>query len=296
LPLHDEGIYVLEMSSYQLEACSLIEFDVGILLNITPDHLDRHGGMPGYVHAKQLIFKGAHCGVIGLDDPQVIEIYEFLKPLMGNRLIPISIKNHLDFGYCLKGTSIYRNGEFLWDMQEHPTLKGEHNAQNIMAVWGALHILGFLDMDILHTFMQFKGLAHRQEYVLQTPNGITFINDSKATNADATIQALKAYDQVYLILGGKPKAGGIGDLIPYFHKIRHALLIGEAANEFSGVLERYGVEFTITNTLEETLKFDFESQSTVLLSPACASFDQFDNFEQRGDMFKSLVLSKFEMY
>jgi UDP-N-acetylmuramoylalanine--D-glutamate ligase len=287
-------VYVLEMSSYQLEASVITEFDIGILLNITSDHLDRHGGMSGYVYAKQLIFKGMKgFGIIGVDEPQTKDIYAYLSPLMKERLIPISIQKILDFGYSLQGTHILRNGQFLWDMDEHTKLKGAHNGQNMMAVWAALSALGFADEDIRKTILEFQGLEHRQEYILETPEGLVFINDSKATNAEATIQALKAYTDVYLILGGRPKEGGIQELIPYFDRIRHALLIGEAALEFSQVLEKYKVPFTLTENLENTLNFDFKSPGTVLFSPACASFDQFNNFEERGRAFKKAVYSAF---
>ncbi len=292
LPLREGGAYVLEMSSYQLEASQISEFNVGILLNITPDHLDRHGGMAGYVYAKQLIFKGMTAkgfGIIGVDEPQTREIYDYLFPLMGHHLIPISTQRILDSGYSLQGTKIYKNGEFLWNMDAHPKLKGPHNGQNIMAVWAALTILGFEDGDIRNAILEFQGLEHRQEHVLETKEGLVFINDSKATNADATIQALKAYEDVYLILGGRPKTGGITELIPYFGKIRHALLIGEAADEFAHVLKAHGVDFTITHTLEAALNFDFKTPGTVLFSPACASFDQFNNFEERGRAFKDRV-------
>lgn len=293
LPVGDDHTYVLEMSSYQLEASCLIEFDIGVLLNITPDHLDRHGGMSGYVHAKELIFKGKNQGVICIDDLYTLEIYEFLKPLMGEKIIPISTKSRLEFGYFLDHTVLYYNGHAIWDMSEHPTLKGAHNGQNIMATWAVLYLLGYSHGQIREVILKFKGLAHRQEHILSTSNNITFINDSKATNADATIQALKAYDDIYLILGGISKAGGIEDLIPYFPKIRHALLIGQAAEEFAQVLNRHNVSFTIEKTISHALNFDFKQNSTVLLSPACASFDQFENFEQRGNHFKDLVVQKF---
>ncbi len=293
LPIGDDNTYVLEMSSYQLEASCIIEFDIGVLLNITPDHLDRHGGMSGYVHAKELIFKSQREGVICIDDPYTCQIYEFLKPLMKDRLIPISTQTFLETGYYLDGTMLHHNGDLIWDISEHSTLKGSHNGQNIMATWAVLYLLGYSHEAIRQSILEFKGLAHRQEHVLRTKNGITFINDSKATNADATIQALKAYDDVYLILGGIPKAGGIDDLIPYFHKIRHVLLIGQCAQDFAQVLSVYHVSFTIEKNISNALNFDFKENSTVLLSPACASFDQFENFEQRGKHFKDLVIQRF---
>jgi UDP-N-acetylmuramoylalanine--D-glutamate ligase len=296
-PIQEDGTYVLEMSSYQLEASVMTQFDVGILLNITADHLDRHGGMPGYVAAKQLIFKGMSkqgIGILGIDEEQTHEMYQHLSPYMNERLIPISVSQEKEHGYLLKGTQIFQKSECIFDMNTHPTLKGPHNAQNIMAVWAALKALGFENERIAHTIVGFKGLVHRQEWVLKTKEGLVFINDSKATNADATIQALKAYQDVHIILGGRPKEGGINSLIPYFDRIRHAFLIGEAAQDFAKLLNEHHVSFSITHTLEETLKADFPSSGIVLFSPACASFDQFNNFEERGDTFKKLVFENYD--
>ena len=296
--LKKDEYYVLEVSSYQLDASVALEFDTSVLLNITPDHLERHGGIAGYIHSKTLIFKNmlkdsSKKAFIGVDNSYTQEIYDYLSPCMKERIVPISSKAPLQFGYYCQGSSLYKNGTCFWDLN-HPFLKGQHNMQNILATYAVLESCGFPDLKIQEAILNFRGLEHRQEYIGETPEGLKFVNDSKATNAEATSKALEAYNDIYLILGGKPKDNGIESLSPYFQKLKHVLLIGEAAEAFSKVLKKHGVPYTISKTIDKALDFPFESAGVVLLSPACASFDQFKNFEERGNHFRNKVLEKFD--
>jgi UDP-N-acetylmuramoylalanine--D-glutamate ligase len=308
LPKTDETdeLYVLEMSSYQLELTPSLGFDVAILLNITPDHLDRHGGMPGYVAAKRRIFGGQaeprrggpKVAVIGIDDAACRGIYEDLLREGGRRIIPVSCMAPVSGG-------VYAAGDRLFDASDEWTrevldfgrlerLPGLHNRQNVAIAYAATRHLGLAPETIAGAIASFPGLAHRQELVA-TIDGIRYVNDSKATNADATEKALVCYDNIYWIAGGVPKAGGIASLAPHFPRIRHAFLIGHAAEDFAATLGT-AVGHTLCGDLASAVEAARRSAlaetrpgGTVLLSPACASFDQFANFEERGLRFRGLV-------
>lgn len=297
-PLNEDGIYVLEVSSYQLETSPTLHFNVSILLNITPDHLERHGGLDGYVHAKRLIFKNAtdqDTLVISIDDAPCLKIYEELKTSGKIRLIPISIGQTLSDGiYVLDGV-LYETAQPILNLALFERLRGKHNWQNIAAAYGALRAMGLEAKDITPSIASFPGLAHRQQIVAHHKN-ILFVNDSKATNAEAVEKALMSYDSpIYWVLGGRPKAGGIDGLRNHFSKIKHAFLFGEAASIFLHTFEGI-LPYTLCGTLEEAVKkasslafHDQIQDAVVLLSPACASFDQFLNFEARGQAFCSAV-------
>jgi UDP-N-acetylmuramoylalanine--D-glutamate ligase len=266
-PLDADGIYVLEMSSYQLELVDTLAFDVAVLLNITPDHLDRHGGMDGYIAAKERIFarqRATQCAVVGVDDPPCRAIAERLAAEKTRRVIRIS----------------GRGGH----------LQGRQNPQDTEAAHAAARFLGLSDADAVAGIESFPGLAHRLEQIA-TIDGVTYINDSKATNAEAVANALAHIDGVHWIAGGRAKDGGITSLAPHFPHIRHAYLIGEAAAEFARTLDGK-VPFMQAGNLESALAAAHKAarpHETVLLSPACASFDQFKDFEARGDRFRALV-------
>ena len=222
-----DGVYVLEMSSYQLELTQSLVFDVAILLNITPDHLDRHGGMSGYIAAKERIFAGQgtrQAAIVGLDDAICRGIAETLAAT-GRRVIPISVEATAPGGvYVADGQlidDIDRAQRRILDLAEAPRLPGRHNWQNAAAAFAAARMLGVDAGIAAEGIKSFPGLAHRQELVA-TIDGVRYVNDSKATNADAAAKALACYDDIFWIAGGIAKEGGIASLNPYFARICHA--------------------------------------------------------------------------
>jgi UDP-N-acetylmuramoylalanine--D-glutamate ligase len=295
-PLGSEGIYVLEMSSYQLELTKTLVFDVALLLNITPDHLDRHGGMEGYIAAKERIFAGQtdrHAAVVGVDDAICKAIAGKLGAA-GHRVVPISAEHIAPGGVYVAGTNLIDDIDgkqaAMLDLATLPRLPGRHNWQNVAAAFAAARCLGIAASVVTRAIVSFPGLAHRQE-LIATIAGARYINDSKATNADATEKALVCYDDILWIAGGVAKEGGITALASYFPRIRHAFLIGEAAQAFAATLSSR-VPFTMSGDLATALRQardEAKVGGTVLLSPACASFDQFTDFEARGDAFRQLV-------
>lgn len=294
-PLGKEGTYVLEISSYQLETSPTLHFNISILLNITPDHLERHGGMDGYIEAKKLIYKQSmpqDALVISVDDEHCVKIYETLKTSEQTHLIPISVKKILPNGIYVNEGILYENSSSILDLKHFEHLRGQHNWQNIAAAYGALRSMGLDSAIISDCLSSFPGLAHRQQVVAHHKN-VWFVNDSKATNAEAVAKVFDAYQDVpiYWLLGGRPKDGGIEVLRPYFPNIRHAFVFGEAIPLFSATLAAT-VPYTLCGTLEEAVQRasilafnDREERVIVLLAPACASFDQFSDFEARGNMF-----------
>lgn len=256
--------YVIEMSSYQLDLIDKTRFDVAVWINISPDHIDRHGDINGYIKAKKNIFKnGNKTAIIGTDD-------EFSQKVASEVAAAVKISKAKKIG-------------------DFPRLPGTHNQQNINAAYEAARALGLSDDKIMAAIATFPGLEHRIENVA-TVNGVAYINDSKATNADSTSNALAAFDEIYWIIGGVPKAGGINSLAEYFPKIKKAYLIGQAADEFAATLEgkvRYEKAGNLENAVNKAASEALSG--VVLLSPACASFDQFKNFEERGAAFKKFV-------
>jgi len=273
--LPDSGVYVLEMSSYMLERIATLRFDVAAMLNLTPDHLDRHGDMAGYATAKRQIFarQDASCtAVVGIDDAPSREIADWLETRRG-RVVRISGK-----AFCAAGAK---------------ALPGEHNAQNAFAASEMARALGVTEEAIAEGINSYPGLPHRQAEIAEV-SGVRFIDDSKATNADAAARAMGCYDQFIWIAGGVSKAGGVDSLAPLFPRIGKAFLIGRDAAEFAATLNRHGVANDVVGQLEAAVPAAFaEAQAAgigvVLLSPACASFDQFKSFEQRGEVFAALV-------
>lgn len=287
--------YVLELSSYQLEHANILGFDTSILLNITPDHLTRHGGMCGYISAKQKVFVKSRNSIIGIDDNHCAEIYNFLKEIGRSNIIPISGKCVPDFGIGWKNDYLVDNrlGKYEIICEKHQKLDGKHNRQNIAAAYAACVVNGLSKSDFITHLQSFECLTHRQEFV-KCINDVAYINDSKATNADSVEQALLRFNNIFWILGGRPKEGGIFSLQKYFSKIKYAFLIGEAAEDWNNLLTSHNVRTEITFTLENAVKRAYEEAKkekpeVVLLSPACASFDQFKSFEERGEKFKEFV-------
>ncbi|MFC4350024.1 UDP-N-acetylmuramoyl-L-alanine--D-glutamate ligase [Fodinicurvata halophila] len=300
-PVGREGFYVLEMSSYQLELTLSITFEVAVLLNVSPDHLDRHGGLEGYVAAKKQIFRrqtSTRTAVVGVDDELSRQVFEELCSRGEQRVIPVSGRQPVAGG-------VYADGDFLVDdseggqvpvlpLGELVHLPGAHNWQNAAAAFAACRAAGIEPAVVMACLRSFAGLPHRQELVAEI-EGVRFVNDSKATNVDAAARALSCYERIYWIAGGRAKEGGLEGLQPWYPRIVKAFLIGEAAEEFAGTLEGQ-LQTERSGTLEAAVKAaaqaaEGDEGAVVLLSPACASFDQFANFEERGDAFRALVKS-----
>jgi UDP-N-acetylmuramoylalanine--D-glutamate ligase len=302
-PLGRDGTYVIEMSSYQLELTPSASFDVAVLLNVTPDHLDRHGGMDGYVAAKRRIFRGQRApqaAIVGVDDAICRDIRADLARRGEMAVIPISAERPVAGGvYAADGwlvDDLDRQAAPVVALDALPRLPGVHNWQNAAAAYAAARRRGVPAGTAVAALKSFLGLAHRQELVATIGN-VRYVNDSKATNADAAARALACYDDIYWIAGGLPKEGGIGSLAPFFPRIRHAYLIGKAADEFATTLDGKA-PLTMSGDLAAAVAAAHETaqaerstgaSAVVLLSPACASFDQFANFEVRGSEFRRLV-------
>jgi UDP-N-acetylmuramoylalanine--D-glutamate ligase len=301
VPLEADGTYVLEMSSFQLELVETLAFDIAVLLNITPDHLDRHGDMAGYIAAKKRIFVGQGAGataVVGIDDAICGDLAAALRRDGAARVVPISVDEAVADGVYIETNGLVDTLDGaprrVFDLAEAPRLPGLHNAQNIAAAYAVSRRAGISAEAAVAGIRSFPGLAHRQELV-DTIDGVRYINDSKATNADATDKALACYEAIYWIAGGLPKAGGITSLAPYFKRLRHAFLIGNATGEFAATLDgkvsysRCGDLATALAAASERARGEHVPGAVVLLSPASASYDQFPNFEVRGDTFRQLV-------
>ncbi len=293
-------VHVVECSSYQIDLAPSLDPSVGILINLSEDHLDRHGTMKHYAQVKERLVAGVPgtgTAIVGVDDDWCSAIADRLEKA-GKRLVRISVKRKLPGGIFAYGPHIIRaeaSGTLeIADLTGIGALRGVHNAQNAACATAAALALGFEPAMIQAGLKSFPGLAHRMEEVGRR-GFVLFVNDSKATNADSAAQALACFNDIYWIAGGKPKTGGIESLRAFFPRIRKAYLIGEAAEDFAKTLGR-DVPHEIDGTLDKAVAAatrDAEAspsrESVVLLSPACASFDQYRNFEVRGDAFRALV-------
>jgi UDP-N-acetylmuramoylalanine--D-glutamate ligase len=287
--MHGGAVYVLELSSYQLD------------LNISPDHLDRHGGMDGYIAAKRRIFRNQGKGdtaIIGVDDPWCQQICTEITAANRRTIWPISAGKAMGRGvYALQGVLYDATGERVTEMADllrARSLPGRHNWQNAAAAYAAARALGIPPNQAVDGLMTFPGLAHRMETVGKLGK-VRFVNDSKATNADAARQAMSSYPKFYWIAGGRAKAGGIDELTDLFPRVATAYLIGESAGDFGRTLEGKAsvrqcgdIETAVAAAYADAAASGEEA--IVLLSPACASFDQFADFEQRGEAFRAAVM------
>ncbi|MDP1630578.1 MAG: UDP-N-acetylmuramoyl-L-alanine--D-glutamate ligase [Caulobacter sp.] len=298
--MHGGAVYVLEASSYQLDLTSSLKPDAAVLLNISPDHLDRHGGMDGYVDAKRRVLLNQTKGdtaIIGVDDAWCQRICTEITAANHRTIWPISASRSMGRGvYAIQGVLYDATGDRVMevaDLLRARSLPGRHNWQNAAAAYAAARAIGIPAEEAAEGLMTFPGLAHRMETVA-TVNRVRFINDSKATNADAARQALSSYPRVYWIAGGQPKADGIAPLADLFPRVAGAYLIGAAAESFAGVLDGQA-PVTRCGTIEAATAAAYADalasgeDAIVLLSPACASFDQFPDFEARGEAFRSAV-------
>ena len=269
-----DGFIVLELSSFQLETCNNLILDGAIILNITPDHIEWHGNLNNYYNSK-------------------IKIASFLK-----KDAPLIISSNDNL--CKKATNDLRDNHNVININEHNKINYSaiksfiHFKENLIASSKILSFLGISENKSLIAVNTFKGLPHRMEFFLKKEK-ITFINDSKATNAEATLKALEYYKNIFWIVGGVSKSGGIEPSLNYLGNVRKCFLIGESKNEFFNILNNK-LECSISNTIENALEeifnetINLSEEITVLLSPAAASFDQFENFEKRGQIFKKIVL------
>jgi len=299
--MEHDGIYVLELSSYQLELCPSARFKIAVLLNISPDHLDRHGGMEGYVYAKKNIFHAQGAGdtaIVGIDDECSRTILDNLPKIRGRRVVPVGVSREAEGGVYVKDGWLVDDmddeARKVLDLSNLENLPGTHNAQNIAAAYAVARRMGVSVDQIIAGIENFPGLAHRQERLADIDD-IAFVNDSKATNAEATAKALVCYDNIYWIVGGLAKDGGLKGLDHLLGPVKKAFLIGRAADEFAQALtgkvavEKCGDLETATKAAFQAAHDDGLVGATVLLSPACASFDQFRSFEHRGDAFRAVV-------
>ena len=300
-PPGPKTIYVLEISSYQVDLSPGLSADVAILSNITPDHIDRHGSLENYAAVKMRLLEQTRksgLAIVGVDDGHCSGIFTRLTAAASAPCVPVSIGKVLGRGvFVLDGALYDAQGERatkVMDLTAAPHLPGAHNWQNAALAYAAVKPYVTAVETIVDAIISFPGLAHRIEDVGRIGK-VRFINDSKATNADAAERALVCFPDIFWIAGGRPKAGGITPLEAHFPRIRKAYLIGEAAEAFAETLKGKA-EVVMSGTLEaavvaaaaDAAKSD-APEPVVLLSPACASFDQFPDFEKRGDVFRDLV-------
>lgn len=293
-------VYVLEVSSYQIDLAPGLSPDVAVLTNVTPDHIDRHGSFENYAAVKaRLLQNTSKLGrvVIGVDDAQSASLFTRLMAADGAEAVPVSIGKVLGRGVFAVDAALYdaqgQRPVKVMDMAAATKLPGAHNWQNAALAYAATKRFVSDTRAIASAIADFPGLAHRIEDVGRIGK-VRFINDSKATNAEAAERALLCFPEIYWIAGGRAKEGGIQSLRAHFPRIRKAFLIGEAADEFAGTLGE--VPHDICGTLDVAMAHAFsEARNSpapapvVLLSPACASFDQFRDFEQRGEAFRAMV-------
>jgi UDP-N-acetylmuramoylalanine--D-glutamate ligase len=293
-------VHVIECSSYQIDLAPSLDPSVGILINLSEDHLDRHGTMAQYAAVKERLVAGVPqdgTAIVGVDDEWCRAIADRMAQ-SGKHPVRISVGHELSDGLFAAGQKIMQAGSgatrLIAELGGIGSLRGQHNAQNAACAAAAALALGLSPAAIQAGLRSFPGLAHRMEEVGRLGR-ILFVNDSKATNADSTAQALACFDDIFWIAGGKPKTGGIESLRKFFPRIRKAYLIGEAAKEFAATLGGdvpHEIDGTLDMALAAAARDAVNSPATepvVLLSPACASFDQYRNFEVRGDAFRALV-------
>ena len=289
-------VHVIECSSYQIDLAPSLDPSVGVLINLSEDHLDRHGTMEHYAAVKERLIAAVPregTAIVGVDDEWCQEIAGRME-LAGKRVVRVSVRRRLRSGLYVERQRVMRGGDTVADIAGVGSLRGLHNAQNAACATAAALALGIEPATIQKGLRSFPGLAHRMEEVGRRGT-VLFVNDSKATNADSAAQALACFNDIFWIAGGKPKTGGIESLRKFFPRIRKAYLIGEAAKEFAATLNgevAYETDGTLDRALAAAAR-DAEAYASpepvVLLSPACASFDQYRNFEVRGDAFRDLV-------
>jgi len=295
----DDIVYVIELSTFQIDLTPSLDPSVGVLLNLTPDHLDRHGTMEHYAAIKERLIAASERAVISVDDHHVREIAERLYAAHRPTVLISVAHPSLSDGVVAEGAEILRRSggkaELLADLSGIGSLRGAHNAQNACAAIAALGALAD-DKALLQAGLRsFPGLAHRMEEVGRKGRTL-FVNDSKATNADAAEKALLSFTDIHWIIGGVQKEGGVEPLRHLFERVAKAYLIGKSSDAFAATLDSAGLAYERCETLDRAVAAAARDaaaskadQPVVLLSPACASYDQYANFERRGDAFRALV-------
>jgi UDP-N-acetylmuramoylalanine--D-glutamate ligase len=289
---------VLELSSYQIDLTQSLDCDVAVLLNITPDHLDRYESFEAYAASKARLFDMQSKGVAVITDQDeptrgVFESLASRPPASGWFPNPVANQEQLILWRPEPGRvarPMVVCGESPYRQFEWPALAGPHNAQNAAAAVATCRLLGLTPDEIAEGLRTYPGLPHRMERIREK-DGVLFVNDSKATNPTATAPALAAFERIRWICGGQAKTDNLDECAPYFGHVRSAYTIGEAAELFERLLSPH-IPVKNCGKLDAALReaaADAEAGDTVLLSPACASFDQFRDFEDRGDQFRALV-------
>lgn len=298
-PAEDGTVIVLELSSYQTDLARALTPDIAIFTNLSPDHLDRHGGMGGYFAAKRRLFAegGPDRAVIGVDEAEGQYLANQMAEGPGDdRVIRISAGQKLTgVGWTVSARkgflAEWRKGRQVAsiDLRDIQGLPGTHNHQNACAAYAAVRTLGLAPKNVEAAFQSFKGLPHRSQR-LGEKNGVVFVNDSKATNTESAAKALQAFKRIRWIAGGLGKDGGIAGIEPHLTHVAKAYLIGHSARDFA--LQMGDTPHEICETMEVAVAraaAEAESGDTVLLAPAAASFDQYPNFEKRGEHYTDLV-------
>ncbi|EJF89067.1 UDP-N-acetylmuramoyl-L-alanine--D-glutamate ligase [Bartonella tamiae] len=314
-PFKKNRIYVVECSSFQIDLAPSLNPTIGILLNLSPDHIDRHGSFAHYNAIKKRLIAKAHYALIGIEEKETRAIYDALKS-KNHKIYPISKKPYseqkkivnFERGYFLDHLTLYELNEVnnhiakkRVSLKNVISLRGSHNAQNAMMGLACLDILNLKLDNIDAAFSSYQGLPHRMQQVRKI-GSVLFVNDSKATNAEASAPALATFEHIYWIIGGVAKEGGISALKDFFPKIKKAYLIGDAADDFAKTIgDAFAVSKskTLEKAVHEAAKdaafdstqglFGENGEGVVLLSPASASYDQFKNYGARGDAFITLV-------
>lgn len=301
-------VAVLELSSFQIDLCPTFRPDISVILNLSPDHIDRHGTMENYAEVKGCVceisrdMKDKGTVVIASDDEYCQKILDRARGYNLRDVIEVSTVQKPQGGVYIQDNILFDHTDAVLlevgNMQEISSLKGVHNHQNAACAYAAARACGLAPEEIFAAMKTFPGLQHRQ-FLVRTMNGVAYVNDSKATNAAATAMALGCHNNIYWIVGGRKKKTGLQGLEGFFTHIKHAFLIGESADDFSTWFDQYGIEYTKSITLQAAVsQAHYMAQENrgqpggagvVLLSPACASFDQFKSFEDRGNVFIKLV-------
>ena len=298
--LDAEGIYVLELSSYQLDLTQKAFFDVAVWTNLSLDHIERHGSLDGYIRAKKTIFEGSGgCAVVGVDDEVSQKLFNELVEKNDRMVIPVSAERHVDNGVSVVNgilrDDINSRSVHVMNVQGLASLQGTHNWHNAALAYAAARAVGVRTPAFIDSIGIYPGLPHRME-TIGTVNGVTYINDSKATNVAATAKALSCFQKIYWIVGGRAKGTSVKELVPALSGVVHAYTIGESGKHFEAILQEW---VPVTNSRTLAIAFDqatdlatcnMDGDTVVLLSPGCASFDQFVNFEARGEAFRKLVV------
>ncbi|HWP25605.1 MAG TPA: UDP-N-acetylmuramoyl-L-alanine--D-glutamate ligase [Xanthobacteraceae bacterium] len=300
-PPRPDHAHVVECSSYQIDLAPSLDPRIGMLLNISADHLDRHGTIENYAAVKERLVAGVPphgAAIIGVDDAWCQAAAERLAQ-RGLPVVQVSVQRPLTDGIYVDGGRIFQAAggaaRQIASLEGIGSLRGLHNAQNAACAAAAVLKLGLSEEAVQRGLRSFPGLAHRMEQVGRKGK-VLFVNDSKATNADSAAQALACFTDIFWIAGGRAKTGGITALSRFFPRIAKVYLIGEAAAEFAATLAGH-VPYAMVGTLDRAVAMAARDaqesnvkEPVVLLSPACASFDQFPNFEVRGATFRELVL------